>query len=155
MPHVTLIYPFIPHHDFGQETLGGLTQACLGVEPFEVTLARFKDFRHGKENHTIWLAPEPGDELDLLQGQLAEAFPEYDDVRSFPAGFTPHLSVGQIKGDDVCAQFLQSLQVSWSPITFVADRISLIWRNEPPDDVFRVYKETMLGSGDVVDPEGQ
>lgn len=38
------------------------------------------------------------------------------------------------------------------PIAFAADRIALIWRNEPPDDIFRAYKEIILGSDEVVDP---
>ena len=61
----------------------------------------------------------------------------------------PHLSVGQAKGDDRCAQIQQELQNGWSPIAFTADRVALIWRNEPPDDIFRVYKEIILGSGEV------
>src|SRR5262245_33290170 len=62
MPHVNLLYPFRPRPDFppGAE---GLTATCRGVGPFEVTLAEFRFFRHGSGRCTLWLAPEPAEEV--------------------------------------------------------------------------------------------
>jgi hypothetical protein len=37
------------------------------------------------------------------------------------------------------------LQAAWTPVVFRVDRISLIWRGEPPDDVFRIGETIVLG----------
>lgn len=148
-----MLYPFVPREMFDQDLLGRLSVACKVTQPFGVALERFRHFRHGRASFTIWLDPQPVDAINALQKQLWEQFPDYDDVRAHAKGFRPHLSVGQVIGDDRCAQIQQELQDEWSPIPFTADRVALIWRNEPPDDIFRVYKEIILGSGEVVDPE--
>ncbi len=152
MPHITMLYPFVPREMFDQDLLGRLAVACRGAEPFDVALERFRHFRHGRGSFTIWLDPQPVDAINALQQLLWGQFPDYDDLRAHTDGFQPHLSVGQIKGDDRCPQIQQELQVGWAPIAFTADRVALIWRNEPPDDIFLVYKEIILGSGEVVDP---
>ena len=152
MPHITMLYPFVPRSLHHEALLSRVGTACASLSPFEITLARFQHFVHGR-NCTVWLDPHPVLRIDALQIQLSDAFPDHDDVRSFSSGFTPHLSVGQARGVDACMRLQETLQQNWSPLTFLADRVSLIWRNEAPDDVFRVYKEIMLGSGEIVDPE--
>jgi hypothetical protein len=58
--------------------------------------------------------------------------------------FTPHLSVGQIHNEKphaVCAE----LQATWQPLAFTLLHVYSIWRNDPPDDVFRTGPVLSLG----------
>ncbi len=152
MPHVTLMYPFL--EGIPRETaLERLSTACQSLAPFDVSLNRLERFRHRSSN-TIWLKPEPTEALRRLHDSVWSACPECDEVRKHSDGFTPHLSIGQVKGEAACLSLLETLQNSWSPITFRADRISVIARKDPPDDVFRSLWEIGLGHGEVVEVDG-
>jgi 2'-5' RNA ligase len=140
MPHITLLYPFVPREQF-DEAAAKVTAVGAGIEPFEVRLADFRSFHHGGKSHTMWLAPEPPAPLVRLQAALRAAFPHCDDVSRYPQGFTPHLSVGQARGRDRLQSVLAELQRAWTPLTFRTCGVSLIWRGEPPDDAFRVDRE--------------
>jgi len=142
MPHVTLIYPFRARETWG-ELLDPLRAACRERSPFTVTLAAFRYFRH-RASYTVWLAPEPAAALIQLQAVLQEIVPECNDVLRHGA-FTPHLSVGQVAGREQLDRLLAELRASWTPVSFCADRVHLIWRGDPPDDVFRVGIELPLG----------
>ena len=80
-----------------------------------------------------------------LQAALEAAVPDCDDVSAHRDGFTPHLSVGQVQGHEAMKELQAELQVSWQPLTFVADKVSLIWRGQPPDDIFRIDRNICLG----------
>lgn len=43
-------------------------------------------------------------------------------------------------------RLVAELQAAWQPIRFAVNGISLIWRGEPPDDVFQVAAMVPLGS---------
>lgn len=144
MPHITLTYPFWPHGEF-DTAAERLRHVCGGIRPFEVCLDEFRHFHHGRERYTLWLAPEPKDALVRLQAGVESAMPDCNDVSRRRGGFTPHLSVGQIRGQDAAARLEAKLQASWMPSAFSARRVSLIWRGDPPDDVFRVDRHVELG----------
>lgn len=145
MPHITLLYPFAPRSSFA-ELLPALIAACAEVAPFAITLARFDLFAHSRRGVTLFLAPEPAAALVALQTRLWEAAPAYDDTRRHANGFTPHLSVGQARDAAEALALHEALVSSWQPLTFTAGAIQLIWRGEPPDDVFRVAHTLLLGS---------
>src|SRR5512134_2490110 len=92
MPHVTLLYPFLPLEAFG-EAAPALDRACAGIASFRVTLKEFRSFQHRGRRCTVWLAPEPIEPWLKLHSALASAFPECAAAPSLP--FEPHLSVGQ------------------------------------------------------------
>lgn len=150
MPHVTLMYPFAPPGPEDAALLGYIAAACRLVDPFDVTLAGFRVFRHGR-SATVWLDPQPADPITTLQDRLHERLPGFDDVRFFAAGFTPHLSVGQARSADRSAALIAELAASWAPVKFRADKVALIRRNDPPDDVFRVAAAVALGTGDILE----
>lgn len=145
MPHITLLYPFVDRQRFGSAA-AVLARACGDVAPFQLTLARFSYFDHRHGNYTVWLTPEPAQDLIALQEKLWRAMPEYDDTRRHGQGFTPHLSVGQVRGRAKLETLLHELAVQWKPLEFTAGEISLIGRNEPPDDVFVVERTIAFGS---------
>ena len=144
MPHVTLLYPFRPREEF--DAVGAaLAEACRAVEPFEVELAELRWFPQGRDSFTLWLAPKPAQKLAELEDALWRVVPDCDDVRRFVKGFTPHLSVGQVLSRRALNALVASLQADWQPLRFVARQAAMIWRNEPPDDVFRVGRTLPLG----------
>ena len=118
---------------------------CL-LQHFELTLATFNFFQHRPESYTLWLAPEPKDALIQLQTALWGAFPDCDDTRRFAGGFTPHLSVGQARGREQMSHLIAALSSTWTPVTFQVAAVSLIWRNDPPHDTFRVGQTIALGT---------
>ena len=141
MPHINLLYPFKPRSDFNW-AVEELTRVCSGFKPFEVSLSRFYQFRHGKKGLTLWLAPEPVEKVVSLQERIFEVFPECDDLNQFSSGFTPHLSVGQVSGREKSTRLLTDLQALWKPVRFTVSEINLIWRKDPPNDKFQVWDTT-------------
>ena len=91
-------------------------------------------------------APKPKEALIELQTALWRAFPDCDDVRRFAGGFVPHLSVGQLRGREQMQQFVAALSRDWETVTFEVSVVSLIWREDPPHDVFRVAQTFALGT---------
>ena len=143
MPHITLLYPFRPASAFDQVT-PPLKKVCRSLEPFEIKLARFDLFIHTRRKATLYLIPEPAKAIKELQKALLETVPDCDDVTRFAGGFTPHLSVGQISSHEahtLCAK----LQATWQPLAFTLLNVYLIWRNDPPDDVFRIGPALSVG----------
>jgi 2'-5' RNA ligase len=133
MPHITLLYPFAPPGEFGA-LAAQIAGVCAVVPIFDITLARFNVFAHRRQS-VLWLAPEPPQPLVALQNALASALPR-ELAPSRP--FTPHLSVGQVNGRAARDELLAELGAAWQPLTFAAERVSLIARGTPPDDIFQV-----------------
>jgi RNA 2',3'-cyclic 3'-phosphodiesterase len=127
MPHITLLYPFLPHAQFG-EALPVLTEVGRHRAPFQVTLATFRAFTHAFGKETLWLAPEPPHPFVTLQAALQAAFPAYDEQGRFATGFTPHLSIGQAASWSERQQLLETLQAAWQLVQFTLTAITLIWR---------------------------
>ena len=127
----------------------GFGEACRAVDPFDVALNQFKFFQHGRRGFTMWLAPEPAEAVGALQEALWGVVPDCDEVRKHKNGFTPHLSVGQVKKRTELEAVLSDLQANWTSLAFRATQVDLIWRNDPPDDVFRVGYSIALGTGGV------
>lgn len=127
MPHINLLYPFVPREAFGT-ALPLLTSACQRLFAFDVTLARLRFFTHASGRGTIWLQPEPVDAFVRLQDTLQSIFPDYNEQSRFAAGFTPHLSVGQVASRNALQPLLTALQASWEPVHFTLDAVALIWR---------------------------
>jgi 2'-5' RNA ligase len=143
MPHITLLFPFREREEF-DGIAARFEDVCEGVRPFALRLSEFRHFRHRAHSFTLWLAPEPADPLVQLQAALQEAAPDCDDASSHARGFVPHLSVGQAREHETMSALKQTLQAYWQPVSFVVDRVSLVWRREPPDDVFRVDRTIAL-----------
>jgi hypothetical protein len=59
------------------------------------------------------------------------------------------LSLGQVRGQGQLLTLRQQLQTAWQPIAFTVCGVSLIWRGEPPDDVFRVAQTVRLGAQEL------
>ena len=152
-----------------------------GVKPIQLRLASTNHFLHSKSSATVWLSPEEYSDpeclmLRNLQAKLQSTFSECDaDHR----GFTPHLSVGQARGergakalereaDQVMVNFIQNRQeedigqdvqeqasneVSWS-LEWKIDRVFVIERHGFKNR-FKIVDEIFLdvASGQTLDSE--
>ncbi|MCT7951301.1 RNA repair domain-containing protein [Ancylothrix sp. C2] len=141
MPHITLIYGFVPEKFFAEAVQ--LIQPHLeSLQPFEITLSEFDTFQH-RQNCTAWLrpAPNPPQALHQLQATLQQLFPQCNEQSNKSrAGFTPHLSVGQFKNPAEA----QALLPVWHPLTFRVESVALISRRG--DEPFQVQQIVKLGS---------
>lgn len=127
MPHVNLLYPFLPREQFDL-AVPMLTAACQQVSAFDATLSTFRSFTHASGRSTLWLAPEPRAAFVQLQAVLHTAFPDYDDQSRFSGGFTPHLSVGQVASKRELRSLTATLQAEWQSLPFPIAAVALIWR---------------------------
>ncbi|MGD9251408.1 MAG: 2'-5' RNA ligase family protein [Desulfobacterales bacterium] len=144
MPHITLLYPFRPLTELKRVT-PILAQACVKKAPFEVRLQRFAFFTHARRSATFYLVPEPATAIKALHQALLDKVPDCSDVAQFAGGFTPHLSLGQTRSREI-EVFCRRWRATWRPITFTLEQVHLIWRNDPPDDIFRMGPALPLGS---------
>jgi 2'-5' RNA ligase len=144
MPHITLLYPFRPLTEF-KRLAPILSQACRLKEPFEVRLRRFDFFAHSRHSATFYLVPEPVSAIKALHQALLEKVPDCSDLALFAGEFTPHLSLGQTRSRDIEA-FCSRWQATWRPLSFTLKQVHVIWRKNPPDDVFRIGPVLSLGT---------
>ncbi len=128
MPHVTLVYPFVPEGEFA-ETLPAVSAACRRIVPFQVRLATFRWFVHRGGSATMWLEPEPSGLVQAIEAELRRELPGYDDQSRRFGRYTPHLSVGQVPAKDV-QTVVGALQAEWTPIEFLLDRLAVISRSD-------------------------
>jgi 2'-5' RNA ligase len=136
-PHVNLLYPCHPQEQFNQ-AVPRLVEACDRITPFIVSRTEFRFFRHSSRKATLWLATEPKADLVRLQAALQAACPECDDLSRFAAGFTPHLSVGQVGSAEEARHLCDAWQRHWEPIRFEVSAIALLRRGQDtPFDVER------------------
>ncbi|HET6203518.1 MAG TPA: 2'-5' RNA ligase family protein [Planctomycetota bacterium] len=142
MPHVTLLYPFRPEDEF-DDAARLVGEVCAGILPFAVRLTRFRWFLHGPSSATVWLGPEPTGSLVALERALEARFPDCDEVRRHPDGFTPHLSVGQAREEAEAERLARGFQATWEPISFEVVEVALIaCEDEGP---FRIVRVVPLG----------
>ena len=138
MPHITLLYPFAERRDFAS-IIRALTQTAQQVSAFSVTFARFDAFKH-RRSATMFLVPEPEDEIVRLHATLMKYLPDYDDTARFASGFHPHLSVGQFSHRSLRTE-QQRLQTEWQPVRCEIATLSLIYRSPETDNRFVVADE--------------
>gem|GEM_PF-718595 len=139
MPHLNLVYGFVEAVLF-PDAIKAIRAVLAQVKPFDVSLSRMRSFRHGKSD-TIWLEPsvEPSRDLHRLQAALQALFPLCDEQsHRSRSGYTPHLSLGQLRGDarGELQKTLQEWQQTWRPVRFAVDHVALICREgERPFEV--------------------
>jgi len=143
MPHVNLLYPFVPDTQF-DEAVKRLTAGLAEVAPFEVSLDQFGTFNHGRSS-VLWLQPSAQNKaVHQLQHALEQVYPQCNDLSVISdAGFSPHLTVGQI-GSTQIEHTKNKFQANWKPITFMVDHVCLISRSDV-NDPFHIRHRVPLG----------
>ena len=146
MPHITLLYPFRPASEFAslENRFSGIGDS---LNPSDISLKTFHFFQLSKLKCTVWLSPEPADMLIRLQILLGKTFPDCNDVKQFSGGFTPHLSIGQVQGQNNAARLIEKLESKWNSLQFRVSDFHVIRRGDPPYDVFRIAKSFRFFNG--------
>ena len=140
MPHINLIYGFVPEEYF-EEAIKAAAQSLKQIQPFQITLEGFDTFTH-RSRSTAWLRPvaDPPEALHQLQSVLQQLFPQCDEQsKKSENGFTPHLSVGQFPSSEEAFSQLPS----WHPVSFPVESVALISRRG--DEPFEVRYLVHLG----------
>jgi 2'-5' RNA ligase len=141
LPHVNMIYPFIPNQLF-PEAVPRLRETLASFPSFRVRLRTFSFFKHSRHSWTVWLKPEtePEGALVRLQSTLESVFPHCDDQSHIGEhGFVPHLSVGNDfrKATDM-EELMAKWQREWKELSFDVNEIYIISRvgaNNTPFDI--------------------
>ena len=128
MPHINLLYPFVPPEDF-PAAVPLLLEACQHLPAFPVTLQDVRYFLHAARRATIWLAPEPCAALVHLFHRLQEVCPHHNELGRFPHGFTPHLSIAQADSRTVLQLLLPQLTRQWQPRQFDVTALAVLQRD--------------------------
>jgi len=148
MPHVNLIYPFVPLENFG-DVVQQAKQALMTLAPFKLSLNKFGYFTH-KSDVAMWLDPEcdPKGSVHQVQAALEKAFPYCNDISQISdSGFNPHLSVGQFPKNEAKTA-MKKLQDQWVPIEFIVKEVYMINRSDF-ESPFKVYYRVPLGNDSV------
>ena len=94
--HITVLYPFLPPAELGDEALAAVRQLIAGIEAFDFTLDRIGWFGEA----VTWLGPRDPAPFRSLTDAAFAAFPScppYGGV--IPSdGVIPHLTVGHLGG---------------------------------------------------------
>jgi 2'-5' RNA ligase len=147
MPHINLLYPFV-HNDEFSTAVDRVKAAVASIKPFTVQFKQFDFFKHGKASYTMWLKPEPNEEIKELQQTLEKAFPGFEDLSTISdAGFTPHLSVGQWKNEAELLKKKKEFESTFKTIDWDITEVCLISRTA--EDPFEVRYTVPLGGGDI------
>ncbi|PTL78418.1 poly(A) polymerase [Vitiosangium sp. GDMCC 1.1324] len=146
MPHMTLLFPFVPEAHFGEaEAL--IAEAVRDIEPFEVTLSGFGYFEQSS-SVTAWLRPEdrPHGALKALHAALEAVFPR-GEVRDGETvhDFRPHLTVGQLPRAAAAntRRTLAGWERDWRPLRFEVRDVCLT--SKRGDGPFEVRRRVPLG----------
>ncbi|MFI5910764.1 RNA repair domain-containing protein [Dactylosporangium sp. NPDC051541] len=138
MPHINLIYGFVPEASF--DAAARVVAATVeGTGPIRIRLHRLGRFDH-RGSTTVWAEPEttPADALQRLRSALASRFP------GCTAGaYTPHLTIAKLtkNADQVYAE----LRGAWTPLEFTVTALDLISRRA--DRPFEVRHTVPLAAG--------
>ena len=144
MPHLTLICPFVPREMFDQAAKV-IRRVCRSLEPFDVQLTDVTYFSHGKGFYTLWTKPEFNEPLYRLHDELSHRLLLDVGLDAWEERFRPHLCVGQVRGTAKTVAAVQEISKVWNPVRFTVSNVAMIWRNNRPDDVFRVDRDVGLG----------
>jgi len=142
MPHINLIYPFVPDNQFAN-VVATVTKSLSQFSAFNVKFQKLNYFSHG----TMWLQADtqPAGKVESIQLALEQAFPICNDLsQKSDHGFTAHLSLGQFGKGQETKRNTEQFQKSWKPIEFTVSEVYLISRTNF-DDPFHVRYRVPFG----------
>jgi 2'-5' RNA ligase len=152
MPHINLLYPFLPEAQF-KANLDKVQAAVGKIQPFTITFKKFDFFEHGR-SCTLFMNPEvePANALIDLQAALWKVFPICDDLSTRSEhGFHPHLTVGQFTGKLATERRRDEFGMRLKPIVFTVDQIHLIARGTSTP--FEIKHSVKLGTSNEQEEE--
>ncbi|MBP6721296.1 MAG: DUF504 domain-containing protein [Bacteroidia bacterium] len=144
MPHINLLYGFIPQPYFAEAAVV-LQNALSGFASFELTLEGFDSFEHA-DSTTIYLRPDADSirKLREIQQISRDLFPNCDEQNRH-GDWNPHLTVAKIPHSRKreAKQLLTEWNSLWTPVSFEVNVLSLIAR--AGNRAFEVHETVFLG----------
>lgn len=142
MPHITLIYGFVPAELLEAASLL-ISDAVKDLAECTITLTTPGTFAQ-RAGTTGWVQPvtDPAGALHTLQNTLQKCFPTCTEQGRRARGFHPYLTLGQFTSEEAARQAL----ASWQPVVFHASSVALISREgtQPFSVRYRVHLQTGL-----------
>lgn len=130
MPHINLVYPFLPEDEFSS-SVRQLEEALGSFVSFKIDLAQFSYFAHGKKSATLFLEPteHTTGSLKALNTTIESVFPDCNDLSSRSAGgFHAHLTVGKFPGVRPAEAAAAKFGSAWRSIPWQVDSVHVISR---------------------------
>jgi len=93
--HITVLYPFKPPDEIGDNVLDKIRQCLTGLPIFDFSLAAIRRFAGG----VLYLAPQPDELFRRLTSAIWNCFPETPPYEGKYSKIVPHLTVAQ-PGDE-------------------------------------------------------
>jgi 2'-5' RNA ligase len=121
--HVTLIFPFVPAEEIGEELVEELRELFAAQPAFSFTLARVARFAD-----VAWLAPDPSDPFRRLTDLIFSRHADYPPYEGIHEEVIPHLSVG--RGDAAFQDEVDAALSPHLPIAAHAAEVTLIVEDE-------------------------
>ena len=121
--HVTLIFPFVPADEIGEELVDELRNLFAEQPAFEFTLARVARF-----SDVAWLAPDPSDPFRRLTDLIFSRYPDYPPYEGIHEEVLPHLTVAM--GDAALQDEVEAALTPHLPIGAHAGEVTLLVEDE-------------------------
>ncbi|CAF1293269.1 unnamed protein product [Adineta steineri] len=142
MPHINLIYPFIPESEFANMKIK-LDSVFNAEGPFQIEFdqSSFQYFTQKRGECTFHLRPKQTENVIELYKKIEKVLPNYL-LKDRP--FEAHLTLGQTTTSRISDVFIE-MKAKWKKITFTVDRICMISRENDPNDLFSIKNQVLLG----------
>jgi 2'-5' RNA ligase len=141
MPHINLIYPFVPESEFGK--IKSQLEIILNQrKPFEIEFdeTSIQYFKQKGNECTFHLRPKITKDVVELQQIIQNLLSNYvTNTRPFEA----HLTLGQTTTARI-SDILIEMKAKWKSIKFTIDRICMISRENDSDDLFSIKNHILL-----------
>jgi len=139
MPHINLLYPFVPLDEFN-EAAQLIRDAVIGFGSFSVELDQIAHFKNGKNSVTYHLRPSESSKKDIvdLQKDISDAL-EFKNKKQF----NPHLTLGQCSKNDFDSE-KQEASSLLGTISFQVNKVYMIARSDTEDTPYLILKEISI-----------
>ena len=121
--HVTLLFPFVPAEEIGDELVAELRALFARQPAFSFTLARVARFPD-----VAWLAPNPSDPFRGLTDLIFSRYPDYPPYEGIHEEVIPHLTVAM--GDTALQDEIEAALTPHLPIAAHAAEVTLLVEDE-------------------------
>lgn len=141
MPHINLIYPFVPEANF--ENIKKILELALHHKrpfPIQFDQTSLHYFRQRGDECTYHLRPKRSTDVIELQQVIQN---QLSNLQTKKKPFEAHLTLGQTTAGNI-TKVLDEIQTKWKPIEFTVDRVFMISRENQPDNLFVIKQEILL-----------
>jgi 2'-5' RNA ligase len=126
--HITVLYPFVPVAELGDDDLAQVRAAIEPHPAFDFALARVETFVD-----VVWLAPEPVESFRALLASVHRAFPAYPPYGGLHDVVIPHATLTTVEPAqlDTALATLRPRVEPLLPLAQRADALTLLVEEEP------------------------